>query len=159
MIQGHWALVWCYDVLLTSLGDVKLHGGRHGVAGAAGVVPLVSLARVTEGQFALCRLLVGGVGLHLDSSLHVVVDHPVVVVPEDVLGRAGGGVQDAGQRYRRALVNMVLLSSLYIGLRVHHANLNPPRDGPSRGGHLTLIDPSVSVLDKLYLQGSRLDKY
>ena len=95
--------------------------------------------------------MAGGVCLHLDASLHVVVDHPVVVVPEDVLGRAGGGVQDAGQRYRRALVNMVLLSTLYIGLRVDDANLNPPGDGPSRGGDLTLVDPSVSVLDKFYL--------
>merc|ERR1711953_1024036 len=47
---------------------------------------------------------------------------------------------------------MVLLSTLYIGLRVDDANLNPPGDGPSRGGDLTLVDPSVSILDKLYLK-------
>ena len=136
---------------LTSLGDVELHGGRHGVAGTAGVVPLVSLAGVTEGQLALCGLLAGGVGLHLHSSLHVVVHHPVVVVPEDVLRRAGGGVQDAGERYRGALVHVVLLSSLDVGLGVDHAHLHPPRDGPGGGRDLTLVDPSVSVLDKLDL--------
>ena len=143
---------------LTSLGHVELHGGGHGVAGAAGVVPLVPLAGVAEWQFALRGLVAGGVGLHLDAPLHVVVDHPVVVVPEDVLGRAGGGVQHTSQRDRRAFVHVVLLAPLDVGLRVDHLDLDPPRDGSSGGGDLTLVDAPISVLHELNLESHLLLK-
>ena len=142
----------------TSLCHVELDSGWHGVAGAAGVVSLVPGPGVTEGQLALGGLVGGGVGLHLDPPLHVVVDHPVVVVPEDVLGRAGGGVQDAGQRDRRPLVHVVLLSPLDVGLGVHHLDLDPPGDGPRGRGYLTLVDAAVSVLNKLYLQEDRVSE-
>ena len=46
-------------------------GGRDDVPGAAGVVPLVLLAGVAEGQLALCGLAGG------DAPLQVLVDHPV----------------------------------------------------------------------------------
>ena len=97
---------------LTLPGDVELDRGGHAVAGAAGVVALVPLAGVAEGELALGGLGGGGVGGHLDPPLHVVVDHPVVVVPEDVLRGAGRRVQHAGQGDGRALVHVVLLPAL-----------------------------------------------
>ena len=142
----------------TSLCHVQLDSGWHGVAGAARVVPLVPLPGVTEGQLALRGLVAGGVGLHLDPPLHVVVDHPVVVVPEDVLGRGGGGVKDTGQRDRRPLVHVVLLSPLDVGLGVHDLDLDPPGDGPRGRGYLTLVDAAVSVLNKLYLQEDQVSE-
>ena len=82
----------------------------------------------------------------------MVVDHPVVVIPEDVLGRAGGRVQDAGQGDGGALVHVVLLSPLDVGLREHHIELHPSGDGPSAGGHLALVDAAVPVLHELDLE-------
>ena len=141
---------------LTSLCDVELHGGGDAVAGAAGVVALVPLAGVAKGQLALCGLAGGGVGVHLNPPLHVVVDHPVVVIPEDVLGRAGGGVQHAGEGDGGALVHVILLAPLDVRLGEHHVELHPPGDGSGAGGHLALVDAPVTVLHELDLEWVRV---
>ena len=86
----------------------------------------------------------------------MIVDHPVVVIPEDVLGRAGGGVQDAGQGDGGALVHVVLLAPLDVRLGEHHVELHPPGDGPGAGGHLALVDAAVPVLHELDLEGVRV---
>ena len=115
-------------ISLTFLGHIQMHSCRNTVAGTARVVTLVLLAGIGEGELALGGHLAGGVGGHLHPALHVVVDHPVVVIPEDVLGRGGGGVQDTGQRYGRPLVHMILLPSLDIRLWIHNIEMNSPGD-------------------------------
>ena len=86
-------------VQLTSFGDIEVNCGRHTIARTTGVVPLILLARIAECKFALSAHLTGCVGGHFHPSLHVVVDHSVIVIPEYVLGRSGCRVQDTCQRY------------------------------------------------------------
>ena len=74
-----------------------MHCSGNTIAGTAGVVSLVLLACIAEGELALSGHLAGGVGRHLDPPLNVVVDHSVIVIPEDVLRRCRGGVKDTGQ--------------------------------------------------------------
>ena len=74
-----------------------MHCSGNTITWAASVVSFVLLACIAEGELALCGHLTGGVGGHLDTPLHMVVDHPVIVIPEYVLGRGGGGVKDTGK--------------------------------------------------------------
>jgi hypothetical protein len=69
-----------------------MDGGGVRVAGTAGVIPLVTLGGGGETEAA------GGPGsvplapgLHTDAPAAVVVDHPGVVIPEDI-GRRHRGV-------------------------------------------------------------------
>ena len=89
----------CSSVGLTSFGDIEVNCGRHTIAGTTRVVPLVLLTGIAECKFALGAHLTGCVGGHFHSSLHMVVDHSVIVIPEYVLRRSGSGVQYTGKRY------------------------------------------------------------
>ena len=92
----------------TSLCHVELDSGWHGVAGAAGVVALVPGTGRQDGQLTLRPVRVPA---HRHGSLCVVVDHLLVLVPEDVLWglvllAQGNG---AGQDDRTPVVDVELV--------------------------------------------------
>ena len=92
------------------------------------------------------------ISCHLNTPFHMVIDHPIIMIPEYVLGRSGSWAQHTCQWYRGSLIHMILFSTLDVGLRIDNIEMNSSWNCPSWSWHLTLIDSSVSVLDKLYLQ-------
>ena len=138
-------------VQLTSFGDIKVNCGRHTIAGTTGVVPFILLTCVTECKFALCAHLTGCIGGNFHASLHMVVDHSVIVIPEYVLGRCRGRVQDTSQRNWWPFIYMIFLTTLDICLWIYHVEMNTSGDSSCRCWHLTFIDATISVLYKLYL--------
>ena len=92
------------------------------------------------------------ISCHLNTPFHMVIDHPIIVIPEYVLGRSGSWAQNTCQWYRGSLIHMILFSALDVGLRIDNIEMNSSWNCPSWSWHLTLIDSGVSVLDKLYLQ-------
>ena len=61
------------------------------------------------------------------SSSRVVVDHPLVLVPEHVLRWQEGVLQDADERYKSSLLYPVLVRGEDDCLRSDHVEVNTPR--------------------------------
>ena len=146
--------IWLKTSLLTSLGDIELNSCWNTIAWTTSVVSFIFLACITECQLAFCCHMTCCISCHLNTPFHMVIDHPIIVIPEYVLGRSGSWAQHTCQWYRGSLIHMILFSTLDVGLRIDNIEMNSSWNCPSWSWHLTLIDSSVSVLDKLYLQNN-----
>ena len=139
------------ETVLTSC-DEDVDSGLPGVAGTAGVVPLVLRPGRHYAQLALRPVPQPG---ETHPSLPVVVDHLVVLVPEDVLG---GLVvcpegDDAGQHHRTAVVDVELVGdpgvvpNYNVALRPVDVQQHFLGQSSCRHGDLTFINTTVRDLD------------